>query len=468
MNGDPFSMLLWNSLAALAVLLAVGFGYLYHKDRDMRKLMFIVAFVFASFSYVSMLIGWERIQMVERLYYWSALPILSAVSIAVLSSLLKLEDFDKPFKAFLFAVATSIFMIIVPLPWKPTFLFQGMSIIVIVVSIYLYLTRRKISDLMFLLSMVCFTSGGVGMAEDLGIQFTVFAYVFAYVFIALVFATSKEKVEGGIAPFFALKTQLDKTREELRISQEKLVNAERLAAIGELAAMVGHDLRNPLTSINTAAYYLKTRLASNMSKETREILEIIQKSVKYSDKIINDLLEYSREMQLELRETTPKSLVRQALRKVEVPDHIKMLDLTLSKPKISVDVEKMERAFVNIIKNAVDAMPKGGTLTIRSKEANDNLEISFVDTGIGMSKDVIEKIWTPLFTTKAKGMGFGLAICKRTVEAHEGEIYVESTVGKGTVFTLKLPTTLKTEESQSVVNPAARTFVVKRALKHKS
>ena len=135
---------------------------------------------------------------------------------------------------------------------------------------------------------------------------------------------------------------------------------------------------------------------------------------------------------------------------VEVPDHIEMLDLTLSKPKMRVDVEKMERAFVNIIKDAVDAMPKEGTLTIRSKEANGNLEISFVDTGIGMSKDVVEKIWTPLFTTKAKGMGFGLTICKRIVEAHEGEIYVESTVGKGTVFTLKLPTTLKTEEGAKI------------------
>lgn len=453
MNGDPLSILLWHGLAALAILLAVAFAYMYRKDRDIRKLMFTLAFAFASLSYIAMPTESGSTQTMERLHSWSPLPTLSAVLITVLSGPLKLKDFDKPFKTFLFTLVASIFFVVAPIPVRPTRLFQGMSTIIVAVSIYLYLAKRELSDLMFLLSMTCFISGSMGITRDLGIEFTVFTFFFAYVFIALVFATSKESVEGGIASFFTLKTQLDKTREELRISREKLVNAERLAAIGELAAMVGHDLRNPLTSINTAAYYLKKRLASNMSKETREILEIIQKSVKYSDKIINDLLEYSTEIQLELTETTPKSLVRQALHKVEVPDHIEMLDFTLSKTKMRADVKKMERAFVNIIKNAVDAMPKGGTLTIRSKEANGNLKISFFDTGIGMSKDVVEKIWKPLFTTKAKGMGFGLAICKRIVEAHEGEISVESTVGKGTVFTLKLPTTLKTEGAKISLIP---------------
>jgi signal transduction histidine kinase len=108
----------------------------------------------------------------------------------------------------------------------------------------------------------------------------------------------------------------------------------------------------------------------------------------------------------------------------------------------------MRRVFVNIIKNAVDAMPNGGRLTITSREMKDCVVISFSDTGIGMSREVASKIWTPLFTTKAKGMGFGLPICKRIVEGHGGKITVESISGKGSTFTMTLPIEPKIEENQ--------------------
>jgi signal transduction histidine kinase len=113
--------------------------------------------------------------------------------------------------------------------------------------------------------------------------------------------------------------------------------------------------------------------------------------------------------------------------------------LAKNTPLISVDVEKVKRAFVNVIKNALDAMPKGGTLTIRSRRSDGNLEISFADTGMGMPRETLQRIFTPLFTSKAKGMGFGLAISKRVVEAHGGRITVESTVGEGSTFTLIIP-----------------------------
>jgi len=99
----------------------------------------------------------------------------------------------------------------------------------------------------------------------------------------------------------------------------------------------------------------------------------------------------------------------------------------------------MTRVFINIIKNAVDAMPKGGALAIRSKKSNDNIEFSFTDTGQGMTKCVLDKLWSPLFTTKAKGMGFGLPICKRMVEAHRGKISVKSAIAKGSTFTITVP-----------------------------
>jgi signal transduction histidine kinase len=106
---------------------------------------------------------------------------------------------------------------------------------------------------------------------------------------------------------------------------------------------------------------------------------------------------------------------------------------------IRVDAGKMERVFINLIKNTIDAMPDGGTLEIASAENMDDLQITFSDTGIGMSEDVLAKLFTPLFTTKSRGMGLGLPICKRIVEAHGGKISVQSTPNKGTTFTIKMP-----------------------------
>jgi len=217
-----------------------------------------------------------------------------------------------------------------------------------------------------------------------------------------------------------------------------------------MAAMVGHDLRNPLTGIASATYYLKTKLGSKIDPKIMEILELIEKDVEHSNNIITDLLEYSKEIRLWITETNLKFILKEALSLVKFPQNIQVLDSTKSKPKIKVDAEKMKRVFVNIIKNAVEAMPKGGKLTISSSESNGNLEVAFTDTGIGMPKDVLEKLWTPLFTTKAKGMGLGLPICKRVIEAHGGSISAESTVGKGTTFTVTIPIRPRLEGGEKI------------------
>ena len=221
--------------------------------------------------------------------------------------------------------------------------------------------------------------------------------------------------------------------------EQQIFKSERLAAIGQLAAMIGHDLRNPLTGITGAAYYLKRRLDLKANEKAKEMLDIIEKDIAYSNKIINDLLEYSREIKLDLTEVTPKFLAIEALSLVKIPKKVRVVDLTRKGPLMTVDAAKLKRAFVNIIKNAVDAMPKGGTLTIQTKQIGDNLEIAFTDTGVGMPKGTMQQIFTPLFTSKAKGMGFGLAISKRIVEAHGGKITVESRVGEGSTFTLSIP-----------------------------
>lgn len=221
--------------------------------------------------------------------------------------------------------------------------------------------------------------------------------------------------------------------------EQRLRQSERLAAIGELAAMVGHDLRNPLTGIAGAAYILRTIPDLRKHGEAEEFLDLIDRNVEYSDKIIGDLLDYSGEVQLELNVTDVKSMVTDALSRVNIPDNIRIADLTNIRRQMATDADKMRRVLVNLIKNAVEAMPEGGTLTISSRESNGSIEIAFADTGTGIAKEHTERIWNPFFTTKAKGMGFGLPISKRIVEAHGGSISVESTIGKGTTFTVSLP-----------------------------
>jgi signal transduction histidine kinase len=194
-----------------------------------------------------------------------------------------------------------------------------------------------------------------------------------------------------------------------------------------------------ITGIAGATYNLKRHLGRRIDSETKETLETIDQGIQYSDKIINDLLEYSKEIHLEVTETNAKLITRDALAHLSVPRKIRVVDSTQNQPAIMVDTEKMRRVFVNLIKNAFDAMPKGGTLKIASRKSAGNLEIILTDTGTGMARETIGRLWSPLFTTKAKGMGLGLPIAKRLVEAHGGSIKVESKVGEGSTFTVTLP-----------------------------
>lgn len=243
-----------------------------------------------------------------------------------------------------------------------------------------------------------------------------------------------------------LEQKVEERTLELKKSQEQLLKAQRYAVIGELAGMVGHDLRNPLTSIAGAAYYMKKQLRAKVDCKIEEMLDLVERNISYSNKIINDLLDYSRDINLDVTENSPKSIIREVLTLVQIPSNVRIIDSTSDRPRLKVDLEKVKRAFINLVKNAVDAMPKGGTLTITSKQLDGKVDFAFADIGIGMSQGVTAKIFTPLFTTKAKGMGFGLAICKRIVEAHEGKISVESTLGKGTTFTITLPIEPKAKE----------------------
>jgi PAS domain S-box-containing protein len=278
--------------------------------------------------------------------------------------------------------------------------------------------------------------------KPLGFWLSIFVYCpkkgsFATVFENI---TEQKQIEKKLKEYSeGLEITVATRTQELMEANDRLVKAERFAAIGELAGMIGHDLRNPLTAIKNAVYYLDRKQGTSMDAKTKEMFKIIDRSVEHANKIIGNLLEYSKEITLEIEEATPKSLLDYILLMIQIPNHIKIMDRTQDEPTIWVDSNKMERVFINLIKNAIDAMPEKGTLTISSRSDGENVEFSFADTGTGMSEQTKSKIFMPLFTTKAQGMGFGLAICKRIIEAHGGRITVESSLSKGTTFIVTLP-----------------------------
>jgi PAS domain S-box-containing protein len=224
---------------------------------------------------------------------------------------------------------------------------------------------------------------------------------------------------------------------ERRKMEQRLQQAERLAAVGETAAMVGHDLRNPLQGIMGA--YSLLQEDSLTRKERQEILQLLRNSVEYAEGIVSDLLEFAGEMRLNLAETTPRLIAREAVEALKIPQNITLLDHSDPRPTLRVDRNKMRRVFVNLIENAIEAMPEGGTVTINSKQLKGAVEVSISDTATGMPTAVVENLWRPLQTTKAKGMGLGLAICKRIIEAHEGSISLQTKAAEGTTVTVRIP-----------------------------
>lgn len=238
--------------------------------------------------------------------------------------------------------------------------------------------------------------------------------------------------------------ELETANKELRETQEQLVRSERLAAIGQLAGGVGHELRNPLGAIKNAVYYIKGKVVKSelAEKEPRvtEFLDIMDEEINSSNKIINDLLGFSRVGKPSVSPTHIESVVEEALSHTPIPKNIelvKRLDADLL--EVEVDTGQIQQVLVNMIANAVETMPEGGKLTIAARQRDKFLEVEIADTGGGIPEEAISKIFDPLFTTKAKGIGLGLALCKAIIERHGGSIEVKSEAGRGATFTIKLP-----------------------------
>lgn len=231
---------------------------------------------------------------------------------------------------------------------------------------------------------------------------------------------------------------------ERKLLEKQLHDQERLAAIGATAGMVGHDIRNPLQAITGDVYLLREEIKGMPEREekssAKESLEGIEKNIDYINKIVADLQDFARPLKPNAEETDIKLVIDELLKKNGVPENVRVSVNVESDATIVVaDSTFINRIMFNLVNNAVQAMPKGGKLTIHTyKEANDVL-ITVKDTGVGIPEAIKGKLFTPMFTTKSKGQGFGLAVIKRMAEALGGTVTFESQEGKGTTFTMRLP-----------------------------
>jgi signal transduction histidine kinase len=231
--------------------------------------------------------------------------------------------------------------------------------------------------------------------------------------------------------------------EDLIEEKTKLLkDTERLAAIGQTAGMVGHDIRNPLQSIVGEVYLANSELASLPDSEEKanikESLDMIKQNTEYMNKIVLDLQDFAKPLNPCDEETDIEQMIRE-LTKNYVPKNIQTEAKIESKARVvTADSAYMKRILGNLVSNAVQAMPEGGKLTVQAyREAKDAV-ITVTDTGVGIPEEARDKLFKPLFTTKSKGQGFGLAVVKRLTEALDGTVTFESQKNKGTTFTIRL------------------------------
>ncbi len=237
-----------------------------------------------------------------------------------------------------------------------------------------------------------------------------------------------------------LEDEVEKRTRDLEEAQEKLIRSERLAAVGELASGVGHELRNPLNVIRNCVYLINMTLDGKGNEETLNTLKLLDQQVDISNRIVSDLLNFTRVSPPSLAKVDLNGLVKESLSWVAVPEGIAVTEnLTGDSPQTMVDAEQVGRAFANIIANAVQSMTGKGELRLSTDIKGDHAWVKFEDTGCGISEENLDKIFEPLFTTKPRGIGLGLAITKRLIKQNKGTIKVTSEVNKGAAFTIRLP-----------------------------
>jgi PAS domain S-box-containing protein len=256
--------------------------------------------------------------------------------------------------------------------------------------------------------------------------------------------STNEELQATEEELRATNEELQAANEELLETQEQLIRSEKLAAIGQLASGVGHELRNPLGAIKNAVFYVRRRINNTDLPATEprvmEFLNIMDEEVNSANKVITDLLGFSRVARPTVYPTSIAGLIEDTLGHNSLAEKIKLVrDIDNELPMVMVDADQIRQVFTNIIINAQQAMPDGGQLTIRAKGKGKLVNVEFTDDGCGIPASVMKKIFDPLFTTKAKGIGLGLSVCKSILERYGGDILVESKEGRGTTFIVSLP-----------------------------
>ena len=256
---------------------------------------------------------------------------------------------------------------------------------------------------------------------------------------------------GDLASAFNQMTQ------DLRNSRNELIQAERLATAGKMAASFAHEIRNPLSSMRMVAQMLLRKQEPSEEKHQQSVTHILEE-IERIDVIVKGLMDFARPASLELAPHNLNSALQAVLNLMEANLSHHQIALTkkfdVHLPTIRFDLDKFKQAFMNIVLNAMDAMPEGGTLTILTLHDSDAIRIDVVDTGVGIAPEDMNRLFEPFFTTKSQGTGLGLANAKRVFEEHGGDIQINSVVGSGTTVSLRIPlTNNKSQAAENRENP---------------
>jgi signal transduction histidine kinase len=225
--------------------------------------------------------------------------------------------------------------------------------------------------------------------------------------------------------------------EQLTEAEAAVRRSERLAALGQLSAGLAHELRNPLGSIKGSAELL-ARSSSQADPMAKELAGIISSEVDRTNSLVTRFLDFARPLEPRRESTDLTTIIDRAAARAKAEV---IRDYSASLPRLSIDPQLMEQVFLNLITNAAQASTPGSPVTVRTREVNDQAEVSVIDRGCGIPKDKIETIFNPFVTTKHNGVGLGLAIVSKIVDGHGGKMSVESEPGRGSTFRVLLPMT---------------------------
>ncbi|BBI98886.1 hypothetical protein FGKAn22_05790 [Ferrigenium kumadai] len=238
-----------------------------------------------------------------------------------------------------------------------------------------------------------------------------------------------------------LEIKVQERTHQLLEAQEELVRKEKLAVLGQVAGSVGHELRNPLGVMSNAVYFLQTVLA-DADQGVKDYLKIIENEISGAERIVSDLLDSVRTKPPQPGAVEVAELIEQTLHKLPIPSSVAVqLDIPAALPPLLVDALQIQQVLRNLVSNSIEAMPNGGALEIRAiaDEGGKNVTVSVRDSGCGMTAEQQGKLFQPLFTTKERGIGLGLVVVKNLTQANGGRVEVQSEVGKGTLFSITLP-----------------------------